>query len=74
MTRIKSVGAVPRRTTPNPTSAGPVRNSVMLERHESLAVAGARTPSRSRREMPRKDSGVLGMDDPALRRASRRPH
>jgi hypothetical protein len=74
MTRIKSVGAVPRRTTPTPTSAGAVRGSVMLERHESLAVAGSRARSQSRREMPRKDSGVLGIDDPALRRASPRPH
>ncbi len=60
--RIKTVGAVPRRTTPNPTSAGATRNSVVLERHETLPV----TRDRSRRELPRKDSGVLGVDDPAL--------
>jgi len=60
--RIKTVGAVPRRTTPNPTSAGATRNSVMLERHETLPA----TRDRSRRELPRKDSGVLGVDDPAL--------
>jgi len=71
VTRIKSVGAAPRRTTPTPTRAGTVRNSVVLERHETLA--GTRPQGRSRREMPRKDSGVLGMDDPALARMSLRP-
>jgi hypothetical protein len=34
----------------------------MLERHETLPA----TRDRSRRELPRKDSGVLGVDDPAL--------
>ena len=71
VTRIKSVGAAPRRTTPTPTRAGTVRSSVVLERHETLA--GTRSQGRSRREMPRKDSGVLGMDDPALARMSLRP-
>lgn len=71
VSRIKSVGAAPRRRTPTPTSAGPRRNSVVLERHETLA--GTRPQGRARREMPRKDSGVLCMDDLALARASLRP-
>jgi hypothetical protein len=73
--RIKSVGAAPRRTTPNPTSAGAVRNSVVLERHETVAGTTRTRRHQSRRETARKDSGVLGVDDPALlRRSSPRPH
>ena len=71
VTRIKSVGAAPRRTTPTPTRAGTVRSSVVLERHETLA--GTHPRGQSRRETARKDSGVLGIDDPAMARMSLRP-
>jgi hypothetical protein len=62
--RFKTLGSVPRRTTPTPTSADPVRGSVMLEHHESLE-GGRRARTLSRREpvRNRKDSGVLGADD-----------
>ncbi|KAI0301469.1 hypothetical protein BC826DRAFT_568721 [Russula brevipes] len=64
--RFKTFGSVPRRTTPTPTSADPVRGSVMLEHHESLE-GGRRARTLSQWEMEtvrnRKDSGVLGADD-----------
>ncbi|KAI9456077.1 hypothetical protein F5148DRAFT_382167 [Russula earlei] len=69
--RFKSLGAAPRRTTPKPTSASAVRSSVALERQESLADIRAQSRNLSRRGMPRKDSGVLSIDDLArVRRSS----
>ncbi|KAH9955429.1 hypothetical protein BC827DRAFT_1271745 [Russula dissimulans] len=68
--RIKSVGNAPRRTTPHPTSAGAVRSSVALERQEPPTPGASGSGQGVRQGMPRKDSGVLSMDDLARVRRS----
>ncbi|KAI9450093.1 hypothetical protein BJY52DRAFT_1419696 [Lactarius psammicola] len=60
---IKTIGAVQRRMTPNPTRDLAVRTSIVLERLGDVIAPPAPPPSPEQGLLVRKDSGVLGKDD-----------